>query len=861
MKKFIKILFFTILLLVICLYFFVVFLVPQIINNRTVINKLQSFIYNKTGVETNISGVNLKISPSLVVVVNVDNIDAKNNNAVIADIKNLSITYKLLQKNLTLISANNIYVNGNSLKQFKKEKKEKKSSKIEINKIPEIHLKNINYKSDVVNIIAKDLNSENDVIRINADIKAPFLKETLKLGYSGSMQATDNKFKVNQFEIKIGNSNLYIDGYFADKDDFIFDVKGRKLPVSELMPMLLHFQKSIESERKFIENFKNFNGTINIDLKIDKKGLWGKGIANNLSGNAVWFDIPIYFKQAVFNFNGQKINSVAHGILGKEKVTHTLNITDLTNKNREVIGTMKTTLTKKFDYVPNLTVLNSVNFGLVYKVKDKKPDVYYDLDIPVNSDLIYNSFYLGLRDYKRKLHANSLKVDNNIYLKEYKYTYSNSKKENIVIFGEGLFTKHIDKLDPDKFVPQYITVHTNGYAPISVTGSFGEKVRDGEFKGDLKYDFKNNQVLGTFDIVKARHQGFHIERAHIHSKNGVLNVTSDGFFKGEKYLAELNIKNNIFGDTLIYNMKLFLDKLIFETKPVEQEKKSKIDAKEISKHVKNAGITVNNWEILINEIKRDKFLLQNVKLIGSMKNNIFNFKMSDLKFADGLIHAKGVYDFTKNTSQITFEAKDINSNKVAQMTVNLKDQIEGIANVKVELNAKDMFQLIDAHCDFEVKEGFMPGLADREFRFKNSNYKVSEITNIDFKQKELMKDDIKGTFDVNNTELNNINITTWHELSALYLEGNYEMEKQYADLHLFWKYSKEAPKGVRIFGIPLSIILKVVFRPEHTREMYQEKMSKIPKINSDDKHSNYYRIHLKGDINNHKTELVLKEMK
>ena len=42
-----------------------------------------------------------------------------------------------------------------------------------------------------------------------------------------------------------------------------------------------------------------------------------------------------------------------------------------------------------------LTVLNFVNFGLVYKVKDKKPDVYYDLDIPVNSDLIYNSFYLG----------------------------------------------------------------------------------------------------------------------------------------------------------------------------------------------------------------------------------------------------------------------------------------------------------------------------------------------------------------------------------------------------------------------------------------------------------------------------------
>ena len=124
-----------------------------------------------------------------------------------------------------------------------------------------------------------------------------------------------------------------------------------------------------------------------------------------------------------------------------------------------------------------------------------------------------------------------------------------------------------------------------------------------------------------------------------------------------------------------------------------------------------------------------------------------------------------------------------------------------------------------------------------------------------------MKDDIKGRFDVHNTELNNINITTWHELSAMFLEGNYEMEKQYADLELYWHYSKEAPKGARIFGIPFSLILKVVFRPEHSKEIYQEKLSKIPKINSDEKNSNYYRIHLKGDINNNKTSLTLKEIR
>ena len=95
----------------------------------------------------------------------------------------------------------------------------------------------------------------------------------------------------------------------------------------------------------------------------------------------------------------------------------------------------------------------------------------------------------------------------------------------------------------------------------------------------------------------------------------------------------------------------------------------------------------------------------------------------------------------------------------------------------------------------------------------------------------------------------------------MYLEGNYEMEKQLADLQLFWKYSKDAPKGIRIFGIPLNLILKIVFRPENSKEIYKSQISKIPNINSDEKNTNYYRVHLSGDINKNKTKLILKEIR
>ena len=851
MKKIFTIIFSVLLLFLIAVYLCVVCVLPAIINSKATINKLQSSILEKTGTETNINGLNLKISPKLTVVLKVDSIDAKNKNVAVADIKKLALKYELLQKHLLLVSADNIFIDGNYLKWVNKRDKRKSSRKTELNKIPEVHIQKFVFKSNEVNINVENLNTDNNFIKLKAAINTPILKETLKLGESGSFQVIENKLKANKFKISIGNSHLYLDGVLVDKDKSRdFDIIGEKLPVSEIMPMLLKFQKSKDPSKKFIENFKNFKGTVGVNIKISNDGIWGTCTANNLGANAVWFDIPLFFKEAVFNFEGETITSSAVGVLGNEKVTHTLNITDLLNPQKKlVIGEMNTTLTPKFKFVPGLTVLNSANVNLVYKIQNRKPDVYYNIDIPVKSDLIYNSFYFGLRDYKRKIYGNTFKDDNDLYLKKYKYSYFTSGKEYIVLYGDGLFIKNIDKNNPDKFIPQYLTIRTNGYAPTSVIGAFGEKVRGGEFKGDLKYDFKNNQVLGTFDIIKARHQAFKIDNAHIITKDGIFTITSNGLYKGEKYTAELSMKNNIFGDTLIYNLKLFLDKLLLETtEGGKSEGKSggngKRDSKDFSKTIKENPMTINNWEIVINKIIRDKFVLENVKLVGSMKNNIFDFKMKEMKFADGTINANGFYDFGKDTSKMTFEAENINSNKVAEMTLNLQDQISGIAKAKVDIDAKDMFKFLDADCTFEVKEGYMPKLGDKELMIKDSKYKLSEITNLDLSQKDLMKDDIKGSFYVHNTEINNINLTTWHPLSAMLLEGSYEMEKQYADLQLFWHYSKEAPKGVRIFGIPVSLILKVVFRPEYSKELYKSKLSEIPQINADEKNSIYYRIQI-----------------
>ena len=171
MKKFFIISLHTLLTCAICIYLGIVFLLPQIVNSRTIANELRLLVNKKTGITSSIQGLHLKISPKLNATLNVDSIDAKSKNVKVIDIKKVVLKCELLQKNLTLISADNIYVDGDILKQFKKEKKKKKESNFEFKNIPEIHVQNFTFKSDKINAQAKNIDVSNDTIKLKVSFR------------------------------------------------------------------------------------------------------------------------------------------------------------------------------------------------------------------------------------------------------------------------------------------------------------------------------------------------------------------------------------------------------------------------------------------------------------------------------------------------------------------------------------------------------------------------------------------------------------------------------------------------------------------------------------------------------------------
>ena len=217
-----------------------------------------------------------------------------------------------------------------------------------------------------------------------------------------------------------------------------------------------------------------------------------------------------------------------------------------------------------------------------------------------------------------------------------------------------------------------------------------------------------------------------------------------------------------------------------------------------------------------------------------------------------------------NSSSVDFVAKNINSNIAADTIFGLHNQIEGIANATLQLYTKNWLDDVQAVVQFSVDNGFLPKIGSTEFMLKNEKrVKLMDIIDVDsdLKTKKAFESDIKGFFRVDNNLLKDINLTTQQQYLSLFIEGKYDMEKQYALLNLYGKYNKEVPRGVKIVFIPLNWILNFVLKPEDTREFYSDKLKQIPSVEASKQNEKYFRVKMQGNLNQDSIDVEMKSIR
>ena len=832
-------------------YLCFLFLLPPVFNSN--VTGLGNFLCRQTGIKMSFEGMKLKTTPLLHVKLDVPELSA----AGTGEIKDLYADINLLDFSKSIIQADLITINVDKIFELTSRNKDKKTLKpFNFRKLPEISAGSFVVEFNKNTLTAENVNINAEKASFNAEIKTPFLDDTLIISDKGHINFDGESAYAKDLEVKYGTSSIYLNGKLTDnRKNIDLHITGENLPVRDIEKTLLFYQKSQDPAKKFIENFKDYKGNIDVDLNLKRDGIYGKCTASKLSARAVWFDIPLYFEKVIFTFVKDKITSKAQGLVGGQKAVHTLNITHLGSEDKEVTGNLFTLLGENFKYVPELRILHSVNAEITYNIKRKKITVDYNLEIPEQSDILYKNAYLGLRNSKRRFSAQTLKDNNDLKLTNYDYSIINDGTIKNIITGNGLFKKI-----NGKFNPQFITCKTNGYAPASVTGSFGRYVQGGEFKGDLKYDFIERKIFGNFEVINTRFRDYFVKSAKILADKTIL-IKAEGTYLKQKFTCNLNAENILQDEIYVYNLNLFLDKYIVKkhkqnAKPANFEKLKEID---ISSKVMDADVTIENWKINVNKIRKDRLVLNDLELVGSLKNDVFTFSLSELAFAQGTLLGKGKYDFRNDSSCIDISANGIDSNTAADILFNLPREVEGTANATLHIDTKRKLDDIKAKGKFSIDNGFLPKLGSTEFMIKNNKkIKVADLVNIDFSKKKALESDIKGSFVMDNTLLKDIKLTSRQKYLSMLITGEYEMKRQHAMMHLFGKYNKEAPKGVKIFFVPLNFILKVVFRPENSMNIYRNELKQIPPIETEKANEKYFRVKLEGNLNKENVDVEIK---
>ena len=833
------------------IYLCFLFVLPPVFNSN--VTGLGNFLCRQTGIKMSFEGVKLKTTPLLHVKLDVPELSA----AGTGEIMDLYADINLLDFSKSIIQADLITINVDQISVLTRKIKDKKTQKpFDFRKLPEISAGRLVVEFNKNTLTAENVNINAEKASFNAEIKTPFLDDTLIISDKGHINFDGESAYAKDLEVKYGTSSIYLNGKLTDnRKNIDLHITGENLPVRDIEKTLLFYQKSQDPAKKFIENFKDYKGNIDVDLNLKRDGIYGKCTASKLSARAVWFDIPLYFEKVIFNFDKDKITSKAQGLVGGQKAVHTLNITHLGSEDKEVTGNLFTLLGENFKYVPELRILHSVNAEITYNIKRKKITVDYNLEIPEQSDILYKNAYLGLRNSKRRFSAQTLKDNNDLKLTNYDYSIINDGTIKNIITGNGLFKKI-----NGKFNPQFITCKTNGYAPASVTGSFGRYVQGGEFKGDLKYDFIERKIFGNFEVINTRFRDYFVKSAKILADKTIL-IKAEGTYLKQKFTCNLNAENILQDEIYVYNLNLFLDKYIVKkhkqkAKPANFEKLKEID---ISSKVMDADVTIENWKINVNKIRKDRLVLNDLELVGSLKNDVFTFSLSELAFAQGTLLGKGKYDFRNDSSCIDISANGIDSNTAADILFNLPGEVEGTANATLHIDTKRKLDDIKAKGKFSIDNGFLPKLGSTEFMIKNNKkIKVADLVNIDFSKKKALESDIKGSFVMDNTLLKDIKLTSRQKYLSMLITGEYEMKRQHAMMHLFGKYNKEAPKGVKIFFVPLNFILKVVFRPENSMNIYRNELKQIPPIETEKANEKYFRVKLEGNLNKENVDVEIK---
>lgn len=690
----------------------------------------------------------------------------------------------------------------------------------------------------------------------------------------------DSKILLNTNIDNIFSSNPIVNGHVSVSD---FDLKNLNyLKNAQFLPRYL---------KKLLNAYENYEGHADVSVDVTDNSIKGKIDLKNIKFNHIYYKTPVAIDSGNVYINNNKIT--LHSIVAQVDNTPlfmNIVVKDF-NQIPKISGYFTTKFTEKF-------VNKYINSFLTYPLKPKG-DITLTADIngslqninikpkfkfAQNSDLYYMGADLGDDDDVREVVGDFvLNNRKTLFIRKFEYIrYMTS--QNYVSYPMVVLTANgvVDILDKHKFYLRNFNVKTLNNANVKMFNIIFKKsvLKSGMFNCDLniKGDLNRPIVLGSANMENLNMPLFDtvLNNMHISFGKDDISLNADGSLYSSDFKISMIMKNDFGAPYVIKNLNINSGKLNFDKMldSLNDVPTPDVNADLAQSSSQKNGFDISKLVIEKGQMKAKDFVVkdlpaQNYDSEFSLDNMVLKLNKMSFDITTGKMIGTATYDFTKGKIRANITSLNVDSNKIASSLFEFKNQIYGRANGNITVitsgkTQQERLKNLFGYVYFEVGDGRMPELGSVEYLLKASNFIKSGITGVSLNNlidliapvKTGYFHSIKGNFVLKNGVAQNIAIFSKGDNLNLYINGEYDILQQYANMRVYGRLTKRANNILGAVGnVNFNSLLNSIpgIKLDKGNNMLIIKdINKIPGVELSDQKYRIFTVKIDGKIDENK---------
>lgn len=402
-------------------------------------------------------------------------------------------------------------------------------------------------------------------------------------------------------------------------------------------------------------------------------------------------------------------------------------------------------------------------------------------------------------------------------------------------------------------------------------------IKQGQFNSNILVNgsLYNLKILGNLNInnISIPNYTLNLDKISMNFQNKNINLNANGSMFSKPFRLKSTMNNNLKVPYTVNDLKLDISEIDLNevsntAKRIEMESQEKLVISNVAPFSFDFGsIVINNAQLTSKSITLDNIKLYDLIAKASYsKNKVFNMKEFQFKTAQGKI--SGVYSINLNNNRhnVSVEISDIDAKMFTETLFNLRNQISGNLNGKMEvvctgLTQENCLKTLSGNGGFSISNGKMPKLGSLEYLLNAANIvkggvtglSINNLINLITPLRTGIFDSITGSISVKNGICNDIQIFSQSKNLNLFIKGKYNLTSSEAQMKIFGRLARNTSN---ILGPVGNASLNALFNTipmvdlsKNTDNSLLEYINKIPAIELNSKKYRIFTVDINGNIN------------